>query len=126
MTGVSVADANAAYLVKKVVCAEYGITLEDMAKRSRSYEICVPRQVAMWLCHNLYNWKEAAVCKAFNKGRGTARNAFKTVDDMIDTVIEFEQRIQRMIKKIHALALKLSPIFNDERLAEGVMRVMEI
>ena len=126
MTGISVADANAAYLVKKVVCAEYGITLEEMALKTRSLRIAFPRQVAMWLCHRLYNWGERQICAAFNKGRGTPWNALKTVGDRMDTEDDVKDRIEGLIERIRQLAVKLSPIFGNDRLAERVMKFMEL
>lgn len=41
--------------ITKAVCAEFGLTREQLCERNRHHNICFPRQVAHWLALNLTN-----------------------------------------------------------------------
>jgi len=119
--GVSVADANAAYLVKKAVCKEYGITYDEIISRRRDDMIAWPRHVAMWCCLKLYNWGNVKNARIFDRDRTMNYHAVKRVNDRMDVEPLERDRIQKVLLHVHELARKLQPIFHDARLADKLL-----
>ena len=70
--------------IQAQVCAEFGITHEQMLSASRLRSIARPRQIAMWLIrHNLAHSLQR-IGRAFGRDHTTVIHALAAVDRLIE------------------------------------------
>jgi len=87
------------------VAGYYGLTFEDIIRKTRKREIVQARQLAMYLCRKLTNTWIKDIGKIFNKHHTTVIHAIKTVKDLKsikDVYINDEiiEKIEENIKKV--------------------------
>jgi len=85
--------------VKKAVCKEYDITIKEMNSMFRTDRVAYPRNIAMLLCVELFEWSNPFTDTIFNKKYGAVYHACKTVKGVIQVHARERHRI---------IALKLS------------------
>ncbi len=66
--------------IKKVVCKEYGISMEDVSSKSRKRVIVTPRQIAMYLARKYTDQPLESIGRSFNKNVGTTIYAINAVE----------------------------------------------
>ena len=66
--------------IKKLVCKYYGISVNDIASRSRKQSLVRPRQIAMYLARMYTDSPLQAIGRCFNRYHATALHAINTVE----------------------------------------------
>ncbi|MBQ2770478.1 MAG: chromosomal replication initiator protein DnaA [Clostridia bacterium] len=90
-------------MIKETVAAYYGVTVESLHSQRRDREIVLPRQVAMYLCHNMLSLPYLRIAYLFDRNdHTTAINACRKVTDMIISDPAFKQVIEDLKKRIEA------------------------
>ncbi|HRO04806.1 MAG TPA: helix-turn-helix domain-containing protein [Terricaulis sp.] len=79
------ADDAAARLSAGAAAYAVGAPLEEIVSRTRgSAEAAFARQVAMYLCHVVFEWSLARVAQAFARDRSTVAHACHSIEDRRD------------------------------------------
>ena len=69
--------------IKKLVCKEYKISINDIVSRSRKQSIVQPRQIAIYLARKYTDSPLQAIGKSFNRYHATALHSINTVESEI-------------------------------------------
>ncbi len=72
-----------ASMVCELVSSQYGVSLEDMSSRSRKRDICIPRQVAMYLSRKYTEDSLVDIGKIFNRDHATVLHAIEVVSQRV-------------------------------------------
>lgn len=79
------ADEAAARLSAGAASFALGAPVDDIIAHTRgSAETAFARQVAMYLCHVVFEWSLARVAQAFARDRSTVAHACHTIEDRRD------------------------------------------
>lgn len=87
------------YIIQAVV-QHYGLSFDDLLRRSRMIEFRIPRQVAMYLLHKTLGMGCASVGSLFNMHHTTAMHTFKKIQDLIDTDENFRNEVRGIKENI--------------------------
>lgn len=87
-------------VVKRVVAGEWGLTVQAMLGDSREANVALPRQVSMYLCHQLLGMKPREIGAAHNRERSTPVFAVKAIEARIQTEARFRERMERVRRTI--------------------------
>lgn len=88
-------------IIKNTVSEYYSISLESLLSERRDREIVMPRQVAMYLCHNMLGIPYKRVSTLFERNdHTTAINACKRVEEMISQDSSFASVIEDIKKRM--------------------------
>ena len=88
-------------LIKETVSEYYGITTENMMSQRRDREIALPRQVAMYLCHEMLDIPHMKIVSLFNRtDHTTSINAKNRVQSMIEKDPSFASTMEDLRKRI--------------------------
>ena len=88
-------------IIKNTVSEYYSISLESLLSERRDREIVMPRQVAMYLCHNMLGIPYKRVSTLFDRNdHTTAINACKRVEEMISQDSSFASVIEDIKKRM--------------------------
>ena len=88
-------------LIKAVVSDYYGISTENMMSQRRDREIALPRQVAMYLCHEMLDLPHMKIVSIFNRtDHTTSINAKNRVEALIEKDPSFASTIEDLRKRI--------------------------
>ena len=88
--------------VKRVVAADFGITVDQLISKSRKREIARPRQIAMYIARNLTTRSFPDIARRM----GDRHHA--TVMHAVDRIEELRKRDETMNRQIEALVAKLT------------------
>lgn len=67
-------------LIKKAVCNEFGITLNDIVSKSRKQAVVRPRHIAIYLARRYTDSPLQAISKSFNRYHATALHSIGVVE----------------------------------------------
>ncbi len=88
-------------LIKETVSEYYGITTENMMSQRRDREIALPRQVAMYLCHEMLDIPHMKIVSLFNRtDHTTSINAKNRVQSMMEKDPSFASTMEDLRKRI--------------------------
>ena len=88
-------------LIKETVSEYYGITTENMMSQRRDREIALPRQVAMYLCHEMLDIPHMKIVSLFNRtDHTTSINAKNRVSSMMEKDPSFASTMEDLRKRI--------------------------
>ena len=88
-------------LIKETVAAYYDVTLDSLHSQRRDREIVLPRQIAMYLCHNMLSLPYLRISYLFDRNdHTTAINACRKVTEMIVQDSDFAASIEDLKKRI--------------------------
>lgn len=96
-------------LIKKAVCEEYGITLEELASRRRSRYLSWPRQEAMWLTLKMTSMSFPEVGRHYDRDHTTVMHAKEQVEKRLEGNIELSMRMDRITKRIEQMVAAQQP-----------------
>jgi len=87
-------------MILRAVCREYEVTIPQLTAKSRKRKVVEPRHVACYLLRKYAHWVWEEIGTEFNRDHTTAMNAYRAVQDRMDTEPEFKARIEKLIPKI--------------------------
>jgi len=88
-------------VIKSTVSEYYSISIESLLSERRDREIVMPRQVAMYLCHNMLGLPYKRVSTLFERNdHTTAINACRRVEEMIENDDSFASVIEDIKKRM--------------------------
>ncbi len=88
-------------LIKETVAEYYSISIESMDSERRDREIVMPRQIAMFLCHDLLSLPYKRISYLFERNdHTTAINACKKITDMAEKDAKFASVIEDIKKRM--------------------------
>lgn len=90
-------------LIKQIVCKHFNIKISDIESTSRSQNLVVPRQIAMYLCKELIgNLSFPKIAEEFRKkDHSTVMHACKKVNQEMLTDTNFRETVDSLINQIH-------------------------
>jgi len=88
-------------IIKSTVSEYYSISIDSLLSERRDREIVLPRQVAMYLCHNMLGIPYKRVSTLFDRNdHTTAINACKRVEALISKDSSFESVIEDLKRRM--------------------------
>ncbi len=85
-----------------VVCEQYKITPEDIRSDNKSREISYPRQIIMYLCRKMTNYKTQAIATLLNlKNHTTIIHGVRRIENDYEQQESTRKSIDLLIKKIN-------------------------
>ena len=85
--------------IQKVVCEEFGLTLNDMVSKRRAQVVARPRQVAMSLCKSLTRKSLPEIGRKFGgRDHTTVLHAVKRIKELRSKDPELDQRVSQLEK----------------------------
>lgn len=72
-------------MIERIVCTHFKVTSEDIRSTKRSNDIAYPRQIAMYLCHELTEVSWPTIGGFFNRDHSTVIHAHKKIQNLIDS-----------------------------------------
>lgn len=83
--------------IQKIVCEEFGLTLNDMVSKRRAQRVARPRQVAMCLCKTLTHKSLPEIGRKFGgRDHTTVLHAVKRIKELRANDTELDQRIKKI------------------------------
>lgn len=87
--------------IKEIVADYYRVTLQSLLSQRRDKEVVVPRQVAMYLCHDMLSLPYKKISSLFDRSdHTTAISACTRIEGMMDNDPSFKESIEDIKKKI--------------------------
>ena len=91
-----------AELIKETVANFYSISVDSMDSQRRDRQIVMPRQIAMYLCHNMLSLPYARISMLFGRNdHTTAINACRKIESMIKEDATFASVIEDIKKRMN-------------------------
>ena len=88
-------------IIKETVADFYSISVDSLLSERRDREIVLPRQVAMYLCHNMLGLPYKRISLLFNRNdHTTAINACRRIDDMMQEDPSFMSILEDIKKRM--------------------------
>ena len=88
-------------LIKEIVSDYYHITLQSLMSQRRDKEVVVPRQIAMYLCHDMLSLPYKRIALLFDRtDHTTAISACGRIETMMQEDSEFKRSMEDIRKKI--------------------------
>ena len=72
-------------MIERIVCTHFKVTSEDIRSSKRSNDIAYPRQIAMYLCHELTEVSWPTIGGFFNRDHSTVIHAHKKIQNLTDS-----------------------------------------
>ena len=87
--------------IKEIVADYYNISLQSLMSQRRDKEVVVPRQIAMYLCHDMLSLPYKRIALLFDRSdHTTAISACGRIENMIREDSEFRRSMEDIRKKI--------------------------
>ncbi|MBQ6865443.1 MAG: chromosomal replication initiator protein DnaA, partial [Clostridia bacterium] len=87
--------------IKEIVADYYHITLQSLMSQRRDKEVVVPRQIAMYLCHDMLSLPYKRIALLFDRtDHTTAISACGRIETMMQEDAEFKRSMEDIRKKI--------------------------
>ena len=85
--------------INDVVCAEFGVSMEELKMNGRQLHVFIPRAVIMW-----YNVRQFVnrdkIAAEFNTKRSNTYNSVKKINELIVTDKMFSNRINFILEQM--------------------------
>lgn len=72
-------------MIERIVCTHFKVTSEDIRSTKRSNDIAYPRQIAMFLCHELTEVSWPTIGGFFNRDHSTVIHAHKKIQNLTES-----------------------------------------
>ena len=72
-------------MIERIVCTHFKVTSEDIRSSKRSNDIAYPRQIAMYLCHEMTEVSWPTIGGFFNKDHSTVIHAHKKIQNLTES-----------------------------------------
>ncbi len=89
-------------VIKKMVCRQYKISIEDMISRSRRHAIVFPRQMAIYLARLYTDQPLQTIGKNFNRYHATVMHSIGAIEKKIKTDNTIKKQADYLCKKLDA------------------------
>ena len=87
--------------IKEIVADYYHISLQSLMSQRRDKEVVVPRQIAMYLCHDMLSLPYKRIALLFDRSdHTTAISACGRIESMLKEDAEFKRSMGDIRKKI--------------------------
>ena len=86
--------------IKRLICKEYALTLQELISKSRKQRIVKPRQIAMYLSRAYTDAPLQEVGRSFNRYHATALYAISAVEKGIREEPGFRQQVELLRRKL--------------------------
>jgi len=87
--------------IKEIVADYFHISLQSLMSQRRDKEVVVPRQIAMYLCHDMLSLPYKRIALLFDRSdHTTAISACGRIETMAKEDSEFKKSLDDIIKKI--------------------------
>jgi len=86
--------------VMKAVCEQFGVSLDEMTGRTRSKQLVVPRQIAMYISREMTDHSLPDIGRAFKRDHSTVIHAHAKVRDLLQEDPVFAKMIEELMEKI--------------------------
>ena len=87
--------------IKEIVADFYHITLQSLMSQRRDKEVVVPRQIAMYLCHDMLSLPYKRIALLFDRSdHTTAISACDRIEKLMDEDQAFKRSLEDIRKKI--------------------------
>lgn len=114
--------------IQKVVCRQYGITMEDLLSKGRPKEFAVPRNLGMYLAKEFTDHSAKRIAYAFN------RNCHSAVSDAVNKIEEkllhdlaFYAKFLEVKEEVMIIALKgKNSVEKLLMLTRGIQKITEL
>jgi chromosomal replication initiator protein len=91
--------------IQEIVCAEYGLTRDQMLGVRRTRAVSHPRMIAMWISYEILAHKSLTqIGKAFNRDHSTVMHAARQWKSILGYSLDHIQSVHRIIKTIRRKA----------------------
>lgn len=87
-------------VIKKLVCREYNITLDEMISKSRKQSVVKPRQMAIYLSRRYTDQPLQSIGKNFNRYHATAIHAIGAVEKALKDNVAIRKQYEYLTKKL--------------------------
>ena len=72
-------------MIERIVCTHFKVTSEDIRSTKRSNDIAYPRQIAMYLCHEMTEVSWPTIGGFFNRDHSTVIHAHKKIQSLTES-----------------------------------------
>jgi len=87
--------------IKEIVADYYHITMQSLMSQRRDKEVVVPRQIAMYLCHDMLSLPYKRIALLFDRtDHTTAISACARIEKIMQEDAEFKKGLEDICKKI--------------------------
>lgn len=84
----------------ETVCRHYRINIYDVIGPRRLGDVALARQVAMYLCRKLTDYREERVGDCFNRDRNTVAHAVTAIQNRIDSDPAFKAQMEAFLNEL--------------------------
>lgn len=89
-------------VIKKLVCKQYGISINDIVSSSRRQRFVRPRQIAIYLARRYTDLSLQAIGKSFNRYHATALHAINAVERELKENGPMKNQVEFLCQKLEA------------------------
>lgn len=86
--------------IKRFVCANFGLTNEELIGASKASVLLLPRHVAIYLCARLTKWGSSDIGRRFNRDHTTILHSIKHIKRMRERDPEVDAVLARLEAQI--------------------------
>jgi chromosomal replication initiator protein len=90
-------------LVISTVGAFFGLRLTDLAARSRSRRVLLPRQLAMYFCHRYTSASLPEIGRALGRAHPAVRNAIEMIERAVLERAQLRYQVEELASRLEAL-----------------------
>ena len=90
-------------MIERIVCTHFKVSSEDIRSVKRSNDIAYPRQIAMYLCHELTDVSWPTIGGFFNRDHSTVMHAHKKIQGLIKKDAAAEALLQSLTVQIRGI-----------------------
>ena len=90
-------------VIESMVCTHFKIKSEDIRSTKRSNDIAFPRQVAMYLCHELTDVSWPTIGGFFNRDHSTVIHAHKKIQSLVSEDAATDALIKSLTVQIRGI-----------------------
>ena len=90
-------------MIERIVCTHFKVTSDDIRSTKRSNDIAYPRQIAMFLCHELTEVSWPTIGGFFNRDHSTVIHAHKKIQNLTDSDAATKALIESLIIQIKGI-----------------------
>ena len=86
--------------IKKIICKQYKVSMEDLNSKSRKKLIVVPRQIAMYLARKYTDTPLQAIGKSFKRYHATVLHSINTVEKKMKIDHGFKNQVEHVCRRL--------------------------
>jgi chromosomal replication initiator protein len=94
--------------IKQLVAKHFDVPIEKMQSKTRMRDVVVARQLSMYLAKNYTNSSLKVIGDSFGgRDHSTVIHSLKTVQDMMDTDLNFKDKVNILVKKVQTTLINV-------------------